>query len=97
MRTFEEFLQYHYKKNDNVINEIEPQSKTVSEEVVVANDIKNTDNIVDKIEKKSGYFFKNIIFFTNSRDASKNKTLKNLEDAIKGTDIDVKQLIIVLR
>ena len=89
MRTFEEFLQHHYKKNDNVINEIEPQSKTVSEEVVVANDIKTTDNIVDKIEKKSGYFFKNIIFFTNSRDASKNKTLKNLEDAIKGTDIDV--------
>ena len=89
MRTFEEFLQHHYKKNDNVINEIEPQSNTVSEEVVVANDIKTTDNIVDKIEKKSGYFFKNIIFFTNSRDASKNKTLKNLEDAIKGTDIDV--------
>lgn len=89
MRTFEEFLQHHYKKNDNVINEIEPQSETLSEEVVVANDIKNTDNIVDKIEKKSGYFFKNIIFFTNSRDSSKNKTLKNLEDAIKGTDIDV--------
>ena len=32
---------------------------------------------------------RNIIFFTNSRDSSKNKTLKNLEDAIKGTDIDV--------
>ena len=95
MRTFEEFLQYHYKKNDNddiinnVINETEPQDNGVSEEVVVANDIKNTDNIVDKIEKKSGYFFKNIIFFTNSRDASKNKTLKNLEDAVKGTDIDI--------
>ena len=101
MRTFEEFLQNHYQRNtnndiiNNVINETEPQDNEqsldngVSEEIVVANDIKSTDNIVDKIEKKSGYFFKNIIFFTNSRDASKNKTLKNLEDAVKGTDIDV--------
>ena len=29
------------------------------------------------------YFFKNILFFTNERDSKKNKTLKNLEEAVK--------------
>lgn len=35
------------------------------------------------------YFFSKIIFFTNERKSSKNKTLKNLEQAIKDTDIDI--------
>ena len=41
-------------------------------------------------EKPSNkYFFSNIIVFTNERDSAKNKTLKNLEEAIKDkTDID---------
>ncbi|MBO5005647.1 MAG: hypothetical protein J6D03_10610 [Clostridia bacterium] len=37
--------------------------------------------------KNEKFFFNNIIFFTNERDSKKNKTLKNLEDAIKGTKI----------
>ena len=52
--------------------------------------IVNEDNKLknDKEESKD-YFFKNILFFTNERDSSKNKTLKNLEDAIKGKDIEI--------
>ena len=45
-------------------------------------------DVVEPVEvTPNEYFFKNIIFFTNERDSSKNKTLKNLEDAIKGKDI----------
>lgn len=98
MRTFDEFLKNHYKsKNVSILSEDDSQKNSdninidnnVSEEIVVANDVKDTENIVDKMDKKSGYFFNNIIFFTNSRDPSKNKTLKNLEDAVKGTDITI--------
>ena len=44
---------------------------------------------VDMIKRNEEYFFKNIIFFTNERDASKNKTLKNLQEAIKNTDVNL--------
>ena len=44
---------------------------------------------INSIKRNEEYFFKNIIFFTNERDASKNKTLKNLEDAIKNTDVNL--------
>lgn len=44
---------------------------------------------VETIKRNEEYFFKNIIFFTNERDASKNKTLKNLQDAIKNTDVNL--------
>lgn len=50
----------------------------------------NDDSKEDTKESKDNkYFFSNIIFFTNERDSSKNKTLKNLEDAIKGMDINL--------
>lgn len=50
----------------------------------------NDDSKEDSKEsKENNYFFSNIIFFTNERDSSKNKTLKNLEDAIKGMDINL--------
>lgn len=43
-----------------------------------------------KDDKKSGkYFFNTVLFFTNDRDPESNKTLKNLEDAIKGQDIEL--------
>jgi len=44
---------------------------------------------VEMIKRNEEYFFKNIIFFTNERDASKNKTLKNLQDALKNTDVNL--------
>lgn len=43
-------------------------------------------------EEKTGdkeWFFQNIIFFTNERDSAKNKTLKNLEDAIKTKNVNL--------
>lgn len=42
-----------------------------------------------KESKKTHYFFNNILFFTNDTDAKTNKTLKNLEDAIQYTDINL--------
>ena len=48
----------------------------------------DSDDVNDiKTDEPKNYFFKNIIFFTNDRKSTSNKTLKNLEDAIKGTDI----------
>ena len=44
---------------------------------------------LDKKSKKTHYFFNNILFFTNDTDAKTNKTLKNLEDAIQYTDINL--------
>lgn len=44
---------------------------------------------LDKKSKKQHYFFNNILFFTNDTDAKTNKTLKNLEDAIQYTDINL--------
>lgn len=47
-------------------------------------------------EEKTGeeeWFFQNIIFFTNERDSAKNKTLKNLEDAIKGKNVNLVVLV----
>lgn len=38
-------------------------------------------------EHKDRFFFSNIIFFTNERDPEKNKTLKNLEEAIEDTGV----------
>ena len=46
-------------------------------------EVKNNEND----DKK--FFFKNIIFFTNDREEKSNKTLKNLKEAIKGTDVEV--------
>lgn len=44
---------------------------------------------VDDENKTDKYFFKNVIFFTNERKSSKNKTLANLEKAIEGTNINL--------
>ena len=43
----------------------------------------------EMIKRNEEYFFKNIIFFTNEREESKNKTLKNLKEAIKNTDVNL--------
>lgn len=40
-------------------------------------------------KEKKGYFFKNILVFTNDRDPKTNKTLKNIYDAVAGTDVEV--------
>ena len=67
------------EKNDNDI------SDEVDKKI---EDSESKDSIQDKIEQ-SNYFFKNILFFTNDRDEKTNKTLKNLNDAVKNTDIEI--------
>lgn len=49
----------------------------------------DVDGKRDEEDEEVKYFFKNIIFFTNERDPKKNKTLKNLEQAVKGKDIEI--------
>lgn len=52
--------------------------------------IKDDEKIVyEDHEMNKPYFFKNILFFTNNRNADENKTLKNLIDAVKGTDVEI--------
>lgn len=52
--------------------------------------IKDDEKIVyEAHEINKPYFFKNILFFTNNRNADENKTLKNLIDAVKGTDVEI--------
>lgn len=56
--------------------------------------INNIDKIyedfqINERKNTTKYFFNNILFFTNERDSKKNKTLKNLEDAIKYTGINI--------
>lgn len=49
--------------------------------------------IVEEKKQKVKYFFNTILFFTNERDSSKNKTLKNLEEAVKDTSIEIIPLV----
>lgn len=49
----------------------------------------NQINEKKKEKKSSKYFFSKILFFTNDRNPKKNKTLKNLLDAIKDSDVEV--------
>ena len=51
--------------------------------------IKGSEEDEEMGEHKERYFFKNIILFTNERDPEKNKTLKNLKEAIEDTKIEL--------
>lgn len=51
--------------------------------------IKGAEEDEEVGEHKERYFFKNIILFTNERDPEKNKTLKNLKEAIEDTKIEL--------
>lgn len=62
------------------------------EDIINEHYIKNEEDLANLLEKKSDekdFFFSNILFFTNERESKKNKTLKNLEQAIKGKDINL--------
>lgn len=73
-------MRQHYNYNDPIC---------IAEAFEAAFEAAQTKQINEASNKKDKYFFKNIIFFTNNDDPKKNKTLKNLLDAIKGTDIKV--------
>jgi ribosomal protein S6--L-glutamate ligase len=51
--------------------------------------IKEDEDVEHESKKTDKYFFKNILFFTNDRDSETNKTLKNLEKAVHGKDVEI--------
>lgn len=51
--------------------------------------IKEDDEVKHETKKSDKYFFKNILFFTNDRDSESNKTLKNLEKAVKNKGVQI--------
>ena len=70
-------------------------SEVLKEKNIITNIVEADSEIKKKQTKKSKseYFFNTILFFTNERDSSKNKTLKNLEDAVKGKNINIVTLV----
>lgn len=71
---------------DNDAAAVDAASQKDDNKIDVVNNLKDSQN-------SEKYFFKNILFFTNEDDASKNKTLKNLEDAVKGKDVTIYKFI----
>lgn len=98
MKKFSNLLKENYITNINDIINIVKEADELkgnpgkSQEDKSANnelDIKVPEEKDNKETENVKYFFKNILFFTNERDSKKNKTLKNLEDAVKGKDIKI--------
>lgn len=104
MRTFNEFLENKFIKDidelEAVLEAEEAAGREPNDEKGIPDDAQmqaaeqqgpKQDNIepVETIKRNEEYFFKNIIFFTNEREESKNKTLKNLKEAIKNTDVNL--------
>lgn len=96
MKTFEEFLNKYYNNKIFVTEENNMEDEKNNERS--ENEIKSEETEIEKEDKKdlnksknenNKLFFKNILFFTNERRAEKNKTLKNLQDAIKGSDVEI--------
>ena len=88
MKTINEFLQQYYiTDNDEIEKKLVAEAGDEEAEDDQTRGDSETD--VHNKEKSKSYFFKNIIFFTNDRDPKNNKTLKNLQDAIEGTDVNL--------
>lgn len=90
MRTFEEFLANHYasKQTEPIIKE-DDVDRIENTEYVKDDNIDDPNLGKTDMTRDNKYFFSNIIFFTNDRDPKKNKTLDNLEDAIKDLNINL--------
>jgi len=73
MKSFETFIESKYVKDIETIKEMLDQ---IDEE-------KEPD------KKDDEYFFKNILFFTNDREEKTNKTLKNLNAAVRGKNVEI--------
>jgi ribosomal protein S6--L-glutamate ligase len=89
MKTINEFLKQFYvtsPEDFRKINEAGEDNDTENAEIRTDDETEIRKDI-DKKNKK--YFFDNIIFFTNDREPSRNKTLKKLTEAIKDTDINL--------
>ena len=75
------FIDY---RDPEIVSEV---FKTVNEKL--KKELNNQQQINEVVEDddEKDFFFKNIIVFTNDRDSKSNKTLKNLEEAIKGKGV----------
>ena len=101
MKTISEIIDYRDSSTISKVFEIvkqKRQAKKLQEAKQLFNNalttheelIKDDEKIVyEDHEMNKPYFFKNILFFTNNRNADENKTLKNLIDAVKGTDVEI--------
>jgi len=94
MKKFNDLIKEKYITNlSDIFNNINESDTNDLEEPGKSQGInQNSNNELDiniNSENNNKYFFKNIIFFTNDRDSKTNKTLKNLEQAIKGKDIKI--------
>lgn len=75
--------------NNTILEADDKLNNDINDEAELDGNIDN--NIEGNTEdiKITNYFFNNILFFTNDTDSKTNKTLKNLEDAIQYTDINL--------
>lgn len=75
----------------NVDSNINDEKEQTESEDFEDHDDDASDNIEEPndINENKKYFFKNILFFTNDRKSESNKTLKNLEEAIKDTEVEI--------
>ena len=78
-----EALQVAKTKREQMLAEQEQQNDNQEKEIIDEAAKKTTD------DEEKDFFFKNIIVFTNDRDPKTNKTLKNLEEAIKGKGVNL--------
>lgn len=84
------FTSKYINYNDpNTISEVFENLNKVRKDKKHENFVNEDDNNSDENLKDKDYFFKNILFFTNERDPSKNKTLKNLEQAVNGKNVKI--------
>ncbi len=73
------------RKEKQIAEEKISQQTTTHEEL-----IKDDETVIHEAKNESGkFFFKNILIFTNDRDSKTNKTLKNLEQAVKGKGVEI--------
>ena len=86
--TVEELMEYYKLQPTNIITEkkVELPGEKSEDDENDPDKVVNKDKlevIYSKIKAKPDNIFKHIIVFTNDRDTKNNKTLKNIEDAIK--------------
>ena len=95
----EEFSKKYIDYRDpEIISEVFETVKKKKEQIITNETLE--DNIIEEKEIErdednddKDFFFKNIIVFTNDRDSKTNKTLKNIEEAIKGKGVNLSAFI----
>jgi len=84
-----ETLATKIQEAEEELKEEQPAEELPEEEPKEEPKVSEPEETSDDENKTDKYFFKNLIFFTNERKASKNKTLANLEKALEGTNINL--------